>query len=370
MEARICRAAILTSCLLSLGASYRTNNFLVTAPTDDLSRAVAETAEAFRRDLAIDWLGNELPDWPAPCPITVHKGRQLGAGGATSFMFENRRPFGWTMTVQGSRERILDSVLPHEITHTIFATHFGRPLPRWADEGACTTVEHNYEKEKQKKLLIEFLKTGRGIAFNEMFAMREYPPDIMPLYSQGFSLARFLIAQGGKRKFVEYVGYGMQLNNWTKATQKHYGFDSLSELQVTWVDWVRNGSPPIQIAANELANPATQLAAATAAGNSDVQPVGFTREAGSDAAPNSTASLAQSESPRNGWYARVRDETMAGGKRKSAPPTVRSGDRLAPAGGSLSRQQPVGRPRQQVLEMTRETRPAQSYLVPRGTILR
>ena len=37
--------------------------------------------------------------------------------------------------------RILDSVLPHEITHTIFATHFGQPLPRWADEGACTTVD-------------------------------------------------------------------------------------------------------------------------------------------------------------------------------------------------------------------------------------
>ena len=67
------------------------------------------------------------------------------------------------MKIQGSRERILDSVLPHEITHTIFATHFGRPLPRWADEGACTTVEHASEKAKQDKLLIQFLLTDRGI---------------------------------------------------------------------------------------------------------------------------------------------------------------------------------------------------------------
>jgi hypothetical protein len=149
------------------------------------------------------------------------------------------------MEIQGSRERILDSVLPHEITHTVFATHFGRPLPRWADEGACTSVEHVSERTKQDQLLIQFLTTNRGIAFNHMFAMKDYPPDILPLYSQGYSLARYMIARGGKRKFVDYVGDGMQWNNWTAATQKHYGMKSLSELQVTWLDWVRRGSPEI-----------------------------------------------------------------------------------------------------------------------------
>jgi hypothetical protein len=80
-----------------------------------------------------------------------------------------------------------------------------------------------------------------------MFAMMEYPADMLPLYSQGFSLARFLIAQGGQQKFVHYVGDGLASNNWTGATQKHYGFKNLSELQVTWLDWVRQGHPPIQL---------------------------------------------------------------------------------------------------------------------------
>ena len=148
------------------------------------------------------------------------------------------------MNIQGSRERLLDSVLPHEVTHTIFATHFGRPLPRWADEGACTTVEHASEKGKQQTMLIDFLMTGRGIAFNQMFAMTEYPPDVLPLYAQGYSLARFLIAQGGRRRFMGYVGDGMQNGDWTQATQKHYGYKNLSELQLTWLDWVRRGCPP------------------------------------------------------------------------------------------------------------------------------
>ena len=245
MDARITTAALVAASLLSLGASHRTQNFIVTTSTAQLAREICEKAEADRRKLSLEWLGHELPNWQQPCPIRAHVGPQLGAGGATSFMFDRGRPFGWTMTIQGSRQRLLDSVLPHEVTHTIFATHFGRPLPRWADEGACTTVEHQSERSKQEQLLLRFLssKPSRGIAFNNMFAMTEYPRDVLPLYAQGFSLARYLIAQGGKRKYVDYVGDGMKTNNWPAMTRKYYGFRDLSELQVTWLDWVSKGSP-------------------------------------------------------------------------------------------------------------------------------
>ena len=242
MEARTYRLVLLTTSLLSLGASHRTTNFVVSAPTREFARTVGEVAEKCRHDLAVEWLGHVLPRWPQPCPISVQAAPHLGAGGATSFAFHNGQPVGWTMSIQGSQERIIDSVLPHEITHTIFATHFGRPLPRWADEGACTTVEHVSERQKQHGFLLEFLTTGRGIAFNRMFAMKEYPSDILPLYSQGYSLARFFIAQGGRRTFVQYVGDGMRTNDWGEATRRYYGFRDLSDLQVSWLQWVKHGS--------------------------------------------------------------------------------------------------------------------------------
>lgn len=233
-------------------ASARSQNFLVSAATQELAVEVAKAAEGFRRDLAKEWLGKELPDWEQPCPITVQVDPRMGAGGATSFMFGNGRPYGWTMKIFGSRERVLDSVLPHEVTHTIFATHFGRPLPRWADEGACTTVEDVSERSKQEKLLYQFLQTNRGIAFNKMFAMKEYPRDMLPLYSQGYSLVRFLISLEGKQRFVKYVGAGMDSNNWTAATKEHYGFHSLSDLQLSWLEWVRQGTPKLKDANDVL----------------------------------------------------------------------------------------------------------------------
>ena len=245
MEAHLVRCALLASAIASMGASYRTANFIVEAPTAGMAEQIGRAAEGFRHDLAIDWLGREMPKWSQPCPITCQVADHLGAGGATSFVFEHGEVFGWRMTIQGSLVRILDSVLPHEVTHTIFATHFRRPLPRWADEGACTTVEHHSERQKQQMLLVDFLRTGRGIAFNQMFAMKEYPHDVMPLYSQGYSLARYLVAQGGKRKFLNYLSDGMSDENWTRATQKHYGVNNLAALQTTWLGWVRQGSPAL-----------------------------------------------------------------------------------------------------------------------------
>lgn len=243
MEARFLSAAFMAAALVSLGASHRTANFIVRAARPEIAKEVGQAAEKYRRELAVEWLGKEMPNWFQPCPITVEVGPQLGAGGATSFIFDHGDVFGWQMTIQGSQERVLDSVLPHEVTHTIFASYFRRPLPRWADEGASSTVEHDSERRKQQRLLIQFLQTRRGIAFNDMFAMKQYPKDILPLYAQGHSLATFLVAQGGKRKFLRYVKEGLDTNDWPTTTQSHYRFGSLGRLQTAWLDWVRRGSP-------------------------------------------------------------------------------------------------------------------------------
>ncbi len=308
MEARLGLAALLAAILASLGASQRTTNFIVSAPSPQLANEIAQAAEAYRRDLAIEWIGQELPRWFQPCPITVRVGPHLGAGGATSFMFEQGRPFGWQMSIQGSRERLLDSVLPHEVTHTIFATYFGRPLPRWADEGACTTVEHESERAKQHQLLSQFLTTkpSRGIPFNKMFAMKEYPSDIMPLYSQGYSLVRFLLLQGGKAKFIEFLANGMRHENWDETTNQHYGYRDLSELQVSWVDWVRQGSP-------ENFGDGSQLATATPRQPRDDRLAQIDSGSGARLVPvrtvsNQSGSPGQNTPATGSWYARQRDQ--------------------------------------------------------------
>jgi hypothetical protein len=272
MEARVARVIFGLTLSVCVGllpmnrqanaAGYKTTNFVVSAPTPQLAKEIGDQAEVYRRDLAIEWLGKELPTWSKPCPINAQVAPNLGAGGATSFVFDRGEVFGWKMNIQGSRERILDSVLPHEVTHTIFASYFRQPVPRWADEGACTTVEHPSEIAKQERNLIQFLKTGHGIPFSQMFAMKEYPRDVMPLYAQGHSLSEWLIQKRGRKAFLEFVGDGMQDENWPRAVREHYGFESLLALQNSWNDWVKQGRPQL----SPGSGPEGQLAASTSRG--------------------------------------------------------------------------------------------------------
>ncbi len=227
----------------------RTENFIVSCSDPAFAQQVANAAEEQRRDLAIHWLGKPLPRWSQACPITVVASPRLGAGGSTTYQLSPGRIGGWIMEVKGSQERILDSVLPHEISHTILATYFtklGKPVPRWADEGACTTVEHASERDKHDQFLIQFLSQGRGLPFATMFTLKEYPRDIMPLYAQGYSVTSFLIAQGGPRRFVQFLEDGMTTENWMMATERHYGYPMIGKLQTAWNKWVSDGGGNVE----------------------------------------------------------------------------------------------------------------------------
>jgi hypothetical protein len=264
-------AAFILPANILFAAGYRTANFVVEAPSQQLAQKIGDAAEQYRHDLAIEWIGQPLPRWSQPCPITAEVAPTLGAGGATSFVFDRGEVFNWTMTIQGSEERILDSVLPHEVTHTIFASHFRQPLPRWADEGACTTVEHPVERARQHRLLIEFLRTGRGISFPEMFAMKEYPADVLPLYSQGYSLARYLIERGGRKRYIQFVGDGLASSDWPQSLSQYYGIHDIGKLQTVWLEWVKRGcpAPPASVA---TAIPQVQDIARTTRGQSPEGP--------------------------------------------------------------------------------------------------
>ncbi len=219
--------------------TYTTENFVISAPTAEMAKEVGERAEAYRRELALQWLGATMRPWSQRCPVRVNVGR-MGASGDTTFSFSNGEVFGWRMNVNGPYDRILDSVLPHEITHTVLACHFRRPLPRWADEGASTLIEHPSEKAKQISILQQVRREGRQIPLRQLFAIAEYPRDmrdVMSLYAEGYLLTEYLVAQGGEAKFLQFMQDGMQ-DNWDAALSRHYGVKKVETLEDDWGEWL------------------------------------------------------------------------------------------------------------------------------------
>ncbi len=254
MEAQLSRCVLLfLASFISMGASYKTPNFITHAPTPEIAKQIGDAAEIYRRELAITWLGHELPNkWSAPCPIRVKVGN-YGAGGATTFSFDRGHVFGWDMQIQGTLERILDSVLPHEINHTIFACHFRRPLPRWADEGAATIVEHESERKRQRLLNRQVMGTNQRIPLRRLLSMKEYPTEmqqVLTLYAEGYSLADYLLQTGGKKRYLMFLEDAHK-NGWDDAIAKQYRFKNVEELEQRWGSWIMAGSPSLQLPAGQ-----------------------------------------------------------------------------------------------------------------------
>jgi len=190
------------------GAEFKTTNFQVSAPTPEVARKVGEAAEQFRRQIALEWLGKELPRWSARCPIKVRVG-QIGAGGATTFNF--------------------------------------RPLPRWADEGAATLVEIESERRIQTLTVNETINTRRRIPLRQLLAMKEYPTDqgaLRVLYAQGYSLAQLLVQEGGKQRYLAFLEDAHR-TNWDQAIARHYPHKNIDGLEQHWQKWVMAGSPEL-----------------------------------------------------------------------------------------------------------------------------
>ena len=84
--------------LASMGAQYRTTNFVINAPTPQIAQQMGQYAEHYRREKALQWLGYEMPAWQQPCPLHVSVNMD-GPSGATSFHFGQGTILGMKMEI-------------------------------------------------------------------------------------------------------------------------------------------------------------------------------------------------------------------------------------------------------------------------------
>jgi hypothetical protein len=270
---------VLAGALAALGAGpYRvqTANFVVEAASPQVAQEVAQYAEVYRKEKAIQWLGREMPTWPTPLPVRVTV-QMDGAGGATTFVYGPSGVERQDMHIEGRYDRLLASVLPHEITHTVFAHYYRCPVPRWADEGGSVLSEDEPERNRHDQLARGILNTpGRLIPLRRLFALKEYPGDVMSLYAEGYSVSNFLVSAKGRTTFLSFVAHGMRNNDWDGAVQSHYGYRDVNELERAWADSLRRPRPA-QLTKNS--EPAEAGTAARVVSRQTAPPVQVTLEA-------------------------------------------------------------------------------------------
>jgi hypothetical protein len=218
----------------------RTTNFQVVASSKRVARLIGEAAERQRKDIAIKWLNEELPTWDKPCSITVEQ-MEHPHGGYSSFSFNDegklRKP---SLMLWGTVEQLLSCELPHEVTHLVLADHFGRPIPRWANEGCAMLAEDDEQQAHYVKVMKQIQENSIGLApLGKLLPKMDGYADLAIFNAQARSLTEFLIKKGEHRRFLAFVKSGME-KDWDSACQSVYGFKNVEELEVSWLRAIGN----------------------------------------------------------------------------------------------------------------------------------
>jgi hypothetical protein len=242
-----------------MGASYPTTNFLVEAPNLQVAQQIGQMAEHYRKEKAIQWLGREMPPWRERCPVHVRV-TMNGPSGATRFAFDRGQILSQDMQIEGPLDRLLASVLPHEITHTVFAEFFRMPVPRWADEGGAVLSEDDVERERHDRLVRQVLNTpGRKIPLRRLFSLTQYPGDVMVLYAEGYSVSNYLVGISNRDTFLRFVAHGMSANGWDSAVKAYYHLNRVEDLEESWLAYLRSTKrTPTILAQNTTPRPAAE----------------------------------------------------------------------------------------------------------------
>jgi RNA polymerase sigma factor (sigma-70 family) len=213
---------------LPLVKPMATPNFRVTGVPPELARVIAEAAERHRKEVAIAWLGAELPDWKVPCKISIQV-LNLNAGGATSIQFV---PEGllFRMKLDGPLDRILSDLLPHEVTHTVLADRCRSVVPRWADEGMAYLSESAAEQIRHLEMAGATYRKGDFFNSAALFALQEYPRNVMAFYLQSFWYTKFLVEKKDRPTFVAFIEAGKS-GNWEASLKTHYGYPDIAAFE-------------------------------------------------------------------------------------------------------------------------------------------
>jgi hypothetical protein len=140
------------------------------------------------------------------------------------------------VNLRADHPRMLDAILPHELTHVVMADVFPHEqIPRWADEGIAVMAEPETEQHARLADLAQPLSSGRVFTSRTLMTT-EYPhADHWPLYyAQSVSLTRFLIQRGGPERFVEFLK-AAQREGIEQGLRRFYQIDGFASLDRAWI---------------------------------------------------------------------------------------------------------------------------------------
>jgi hypothetical protein len=209
----------------------------------EFAEKMARIAESTRTTLLQRWFGEEDTRWPQRCEVVLYEdprafsaatGAPPQAPALTRIDAEGGRVLGRHIYLHSATAEMLRCILPHEVTHSVIADHFGRRIPRWADEGMAVLTEPRDRITGHLRLLPRWRDEGLVVSPRQLFDMGDYPPPHAwgSFYAQSVSLVQFLSQEKGPQTFAHFLRDGLK-DGYAPALERYYGWD-FGELDRRW----------------------------------------------------------------------------------------------------------------------------------------
>ncbi|MFW6124890.1 MAG: hypothetical protein ACOC46_01970, partial [Pirellulales bacterium] len=205
--------AALSSPAVAAGFS-RSDNFVVMAAEKSLADEALAQAEKYRREIARQWLGAELP--PSVGQTVLHVEITDEGDSAHTWVIDDPRRQYHRVWVNGSRRQVLGSTLRHEISHVVMATRFPQGLPLWINEGIASLNDDAERVATRRRIIGWYAQTDNWPPLARILnaeAMRAHDRET---YSVAASLTEYLLSLDDRATLVAFAATAAQ-RNWDEA---------------------------------------------------------------------------------------------------------------------------------------------------------
>lgn len=215
------------------------------ADTEAFAREVLQSAEAWRRQIAREWLGEELPPSVGQTTVNVAFSTDRDAG-VTWAKDDPGRQFH-TLYLTTSPDRAVGTTLAHEMVHVVLATRYPHPrrLAAWLEEGIASRYDDQERQAIRRQILAWMAKTENWPALDSVLQRTSIPDNDKQAYAVAASLTDYLLTRADHATLLR-CGEQARTKGWDAALRQCYQVRNVASLQRAWQSWVTQSTANAQ----------------------------------------------------------------------------------------------------------------------------
>ena len=239
-----CRAVVFAALFAAPhvdGAGFvHSSNFTVFTPAEPtreaanvFAKAVLERAEHLRQQIAIEWLGEELPPSIGPVLLNVDFSDKPNNGSTWAKDHPDRKFHA--LFIETSPGQVPESLLAHEMAHCILATRYAHPnrLPAWLEEGIASQYDDAQRQQIRQRIMSWFVTTGNWPRLTPVLNAKRVHSDDQEAYALAATVTEMLLEHGNRQKLLQF-GQQVEQVGLDHALNQCYGIAGTAELELLW----------------------------------------------------------------------------------------------------------------------------------------